>query len=114
MFIKHAQRYGIDCVYETAAQAGLTPVELVKLKLELRAIAEQHRRARQPASWWEKPPAITDEDLVTLREAGYTASEIAELTGKTKSAVWKALERASATALDEHSPLMESRAVARV
>jgi hypothetical protein len=79
LFIKHAQRYGIDCVYETAAQAGLAPVELAKLKLELQTAAEQHRRARQSASLVGEATGRHRRAPVTLREAGHTAGEIAEL-----------------------------------
>jgi hypothetical protein len=59
-------------------------------------------------------PKITDIDPAALRDEGLTTDEIAQLIGKSKSAVWKALDRAAATALNGQPSLMESQAIARV
>jgi hypothetical protein len=95
---RHAEKFGIDGVLETAVETGIAGAELARLKLKLRIVAENHRHRRKltkhPESWYESPPAITDEDLVAL--AGkLTVDEVAALTGLSRSRVTKAVENAT-------------------
>ena len=91
-FIVHAEKFGIDCVEQTG-RLFLSPLDFVKLKLELQRIAAKHSKNREHVTWWERPPKITDEDVSLLREAGSTVSEIAQAIGKPEKAVLAALSR---------------------
>ena len=83
--IRHAERFGIDSVYESATE--LEAADRVKLKIELQRIAVGHSKNREHITWWEHPPRVTNEDILHLRDEGLTASEIVTATGKTQRAV---------------------------
>jgi hypothetical protein len=51
--VRHAERFGCELVYKTALDGGLPDQELVTLGLELRKIADRHRRARKTQGWWK-------------------------------------------------------------
>jgi hypothetical protein len=91
-YSRHAELFGCECVYGTAAE-HLSEIELVRLKVALHRIGTEHRRARRPPSWWQGLPRIEDADLALLLAQGATPDEIARLVNRTRSAVYKALER---------------------
>jgi hypothetical protein len=95
-FLRHAELFGCECVYGTAA-GHLSATELLRLKVELHRIATEHRRAKRPSSWWQDLPPIEDADLARLHAAGATPDEIALLVGRSRNAVYKALERRAET-----------------
>lgn len=98
-FVQHAKRFGCDQVLETAAEF-LAGGELARLKVELRKIADGHRKTKmsrppQASAWFEAVPAITDEDLVALHAEPLTPKEAALLAGVPVRRVYKALEAGS-------------------
>lgn len=65
--IHHAEKFGCDCVYETAQGCGFSDSELATLGVELKKIAAGHRRARRPDTWWKDAaprylPQVSRED----------------------------------------------------
>jgi len=91
-YARHAEQFGTDCVFPTAlvdAQAGygLSPRELVELKLELRRVAGEHKRTKKPPTWTDDVPRLEDSDVLALNQDGFTASEIVAHTGFTLARV---------------------------
>jgi hypothetical protein len=105
--IRHAELFGCECVYETAT-TYLSERELVDLKIALRRIADEHRKAKRPASWWQEVPRIDAADIALLRANGATPDEIAALIGRSRTAVYKALERHIKNQPRDHRPMEKS------
>jgi hypothetical protein len=106
-YVRHAQLFGCESVYGTAAE-HLSATELVRLKVELHRIATEHRRAKRPSSWWQGVPPIDDADLALLHAGGATADEIATMVGRSRNAVYKALERWAETHPHDDRAMEES------
>jgi hypothetical protein len=106
--LRHAEKFGCDRVYESAAEEAWSGAELARLKAVLRRIAEQHRKARRPRIWWETVPPISDSDVAALHAEGQIADEIAVLADTSRNAVHKALERHAATLQNGKSGMEKS------
>jgi hypothetical protein len=72
--IRHAERYGVEEIYETGEQMQLQPADLAGLKADLREIA-LGKRSRFGTK--TKTAATNDLDALALYEAGLTREEIA-------------------------------------
>jgi hypothetical protein len=72
--IRHAERYGVEQIHETAEQAALQPAELAGLKADLREVAFGKRSRFGTKT---KTAAMNAGDARALHEAGLTLEEIA-------------------------------------
>ena len=109
--VRHAEKFGCDSVYETAAERKWRQADLARLKASLRNIAEQHRKARRPRSWWETVPQLSGDDIAALRREGLAVDEIARLTGKSRNAIQRGLQRDAARAQNAESAMEKSSVI---
>ena len=89
-FVRHAERFGVAEVTETAAEY-LAPVELARLKAQLARIGQGQTHGRFGKV--PKTAALDDVDVAALHAEACTPDEIAELAGMSRSAVYRVLER---------------------
>lgn len=94
----HAKKFGIDCVEMTASMFAMTAKAWVEFKLALAQVAREHRKNRQPVTWWDHAPTINGADILALHDEHLTPGEIAALTGKSIPVVRQAIERREASA----------------
>ena len=50
-YIRHAEKFGVDCVMQTAREQNLSTSELAALGAALVRVAVIHRKNRMPTSW---------------------------------------------------------------
>jgi hypothetical protein len=72
--VRHAERFGVESVYETAEESGLSAADLARLKVELASVADG-RRSRFGTK--AKTAALNGGDVQALYESGLTPEEIA-------------------------------------
>jgi hypothetical protein len=82
--LAHAERFGCDCVYATVERSGFSDPELAVLGQQLRAIAERHRKARKPKTWWRDPaPAHLPQDVEVKAELAVLSAK-SRRSGRTR------------------------------
>jgi hypothetical protein len=84
-FVKHASRFGTECVYETAQHEGLSDAELRSLDGELSRIDTKRRRL-----FPDDARSELDADIVRLVET-LPVARVALRVGKSKSYVYSVL-----------------------
>jgi hypothetical protein len=71
--LRHAKRFGIECLFDTAEQLGLPPTDLALLKADLHDVAEGKR---PKFSRKAKTASPNNRDAAALYRAGRTVEEI--------------------------------------
>jgi hypothetical protein len=92
--IRHAERYGVEEIYETGEQMQLQPADLAGLKADLREMAFGKRSRFGTKT---KTAATNGDDALALYEAGLTPEEIASRLKWSLTRVRKAIRRKGET-----------------
>lgn len=81
-YVRHAELFGIDCVYETAEELGLPAVDMALLRIELDDIEARRMGSRYTVGKRRRRSADeTHRAVVALSVAGLVTAAIADKLG---------------------------------
>lgn len=92
-FIKHAEKFGAECVFEVASSNGFSERELLQLRIELDAIEAARKGIRfTVGTRRRRAPAETVEAVLALAHEGLVVSAIADKLGVTDAYIRRCLK----------------------